>query len=84
MKSDNLQYDKMVCWFAGTNDLSDFQVYFFHNFFQNLSKQTSKPAYHIVDCWIFNTRTRADIVGGSKKVQNYAEVIYGWSGWESS
>ena len=24
----------------------------------------------------------ADIVGGSEKVKNYADVIYGWSTWD--
>ena len=36
LKSDNLQYDTLVCWVAGTNDLSTkclvFQALFFHNF----------------------------------------------------
>ena len=40
-KSDNLQHNTLVCWFAGTNDWSSkcpmFQVciIFFHNFLQN-------------------------------------------------
>ena len=39
-KSDDLQYNTLVCWFAGTNDLSTknlmFQVLFsFHNFLEN-------------------------------------------------
>ena len=39
-KSDNLQYNTLVCWVAGTNDSSTkrlmFQVLFFsHNFLQN-------------------------------------------------
>ena len=39
LKSDNLQYDTVDRWVAGTNDLSTkrlmFQVFFFHNFLQN-------------------------------------------------
>ena len=35
-KSDNLQYNTLVCWADGTNNLSTkqltFQVFFFHNF----------------------------------------------------
>ena len=39
-KSDNLHYDMLVCWFAGTNDSSTkllmFQVlFFFHKILQN-------------------------------------------------
>ena len=33
VKSDNLQYNTLVRWFAGTNDSSS--KYFFHNFLQN-------------------------------------------------
>ena len=40
LKSDNLQYNTLGCWVAGTNDSSTkglmFQVlFFFHNFLQN-------------------------------------------------
>ena len=35
-KSDNLQYNKLACWLAGTNDTSTkrliFQAFFFHDF----------------------------------------------------
>ena len=31
LNSDNLQYNTLVCWADGTNDLT-FQVFIFHNF----------------------------------------------------
>ena len=37
LKSDNLQYNTLACWFAGKNDSSTkcLMYYFFHNFLQN-------------------------------------------------
>ena len=64
MKSDNLQYNTLVRWFAGTNDSSKLFTKNCFNLFtikkimlgtsdawstSHLSQQTRKPAYYIVD-----------------------------------
>jgi hypothetical protein len=40
LKSVNLEYNKLVCLFVGTNDAATkrlmFQAFFFHNFLQNV------------------------------------------------
>ena len=55
LKSDNLQYNTLVCWFAGTNDSSTkcpiFQVlyFFFHNFSKNSLQKLFQLTFSFFD-----------------------------------
>ena len=73
LKSNNLQYNMLVRWFAGTNDLSTkrlmFQVLsFFHNFLQN----SLQKLFQFIFLWIYEfTKIRIKSFECPKSIRNY-------------
>ena len=73
-KSDNLQYNTVGCWVAGTNDSSTkhlmFQVYifFFHNFLQN----SLQKSFQFIFLFFYNfTKIKIKSFECSKSIRNY-------------
>ena len=57
VKSNNLQYNTLVPWFAGTNDqVSD--VYFFQNFLQNSWQKRVQCIFFLILLWIYINKSK--------------------------
>ena len=73
LKSDNLQYNPLVRWYAGTNDSSTkclmFQVlFFFHNFLQ----KSLQKSFQFIFLFFYNfTKIKIKSFECPKSIRNY-------------